>query len=124
MEINITKLTNVDMWPVSGSNATHGQNAAKDTWEAAKGASMEVTVLDTRKKLEAYRKHLKEMGVDGTNDFGDTELNALLIQEVSLELRENGLDSLVDIKELEDDEEFSFMRSFFGTDGEYYFTTD
>ena len=123
MEINITKLANVDMWPVSGSIATHGPNASEHTFENAKSVAMEVNILDSREKLEAYRKYLKELGIDGTNDFGDTELNAILIQEVSLELRENGFDTLEDIKDLEENVDECFMRSFYGTDEEYYFTT-
>lgn len=116
MEININSLKTVDLWPVAGSIATHGTNATTQTFDAAKSVGSDC--LDTPEKLEAYRSHLEVRGMDETENFNADELNAILIQEVALELRENGLDCLEDLKGFDHECQGNL---FYGIDGNFYF---
>jgi len=114
MEINISSLVGVGLWPYSGSQATHGTNAGVTTWRAAMSANVEL--LTSTEQKEAFRSHIRQMGMDETESMSSEELNAMLLQLVAAELRENGLMDLEDLP-YEDNE----TNIFLGTDGEYYY---
>jgi hypothetical protein len=119
MEINISALRGTDLWPCYGSQATHGQNAAQDTFKAAKEVSL--NLLDTAETVEKFRDHLKGMGMDETESMDKITLEGVLVQCVAAELRENGFVLLEDMYDTRGVEEYDEMRIFFGTDGEYYY---
>ena len=105
MEIDITHLFNgtVDTWPLSGSVATHGANAARETWASANVAAAERPLLDTPAALEDMRGWAKASGgwePEEIAAWSDQELNALFLQLVAGDMREAGLDGI----EIDDDE--------------------
>ena len=54
VEINITRLvTETDTWAFSGSVATHGSNAGRNTWSAAKQEAANAPLLTTEDQLAA-----------------------------------------------------------------------
>jgi hypothetical protein len=96
MEIDITDFfKDVDTWEFSGSIATHGPDAGKRTWNAAKGQAAREPLLNTPEALDAMRQWAKETGAWSREEIAawdDVELNALFIQLVTGEMREAGLE--------------------------------
>ena len=112
----------------SASMAEIGQNAGKDTWNQACEDSADYMLLDTEEKRQAYRKHVKAMGTWTDEEIAawtDTELNALLLQDISAEARDAGIRTgeMMDWQEYERMSEAGQVsgRLFKGTDGEIYF---
>jgi hypothetical protein len=96
MDIDITELvTTGETWGYSGSIATHGPNAARITWEAAKREAARRPLLNTRKALRAMREWMRESGAWDNKQIAAVsfqELNALFIQLVASDMRECGLE--------------------------------
>lgn len=96
MELNITALYN-SMCPrdYSASVAEIGNNAGRDTWRAACEDSPDFMILDTDEKRQAMREHVRTFGAwtdEEINAWTGIELNALLIQCISGDIRESILD--------------------------------
>ena len=91
MQINITKFYN-EAAPMdySASCAEIGQNAGRDTWNAAKDDAGDWNMLDTDEKRQAFREWVKPFGAwddDEIVAWSDVELNALFVQWVSGDIR-------------------------------------
>lgn len=117
MELDISILANVGMWPVSGSQVTHGKNAASETWNAALESPM---VLDTPEKLAAARKHVAEWNREWEG-LPEGELNAVLVQMIAADIRD--YTNKVDLSELtRTDLKQEGMERFFKVGKKYYYT--
>jgi hypothetical protein len=95
MEINITKFYN-EAFPkdYSASVMEIGNNAGKETWQAANDDSEDYMMLDNTDKLDAMREHIKLFGAWDDREIcemSDMGLNALLIQMISGDIRESCL---------------------------------
>lgn len=95
MELNITRfVTEASPMDYSASPAELGQDAGRITWGNAIEDSADFMLLDSAEKLQAMRDHLRGFGAwddDEIAAFSDTDLNALLIQCISGDLRDAGL---------------------------------
>lgn len=96
MELNITALYN-SMCPrdYSASVAEIGANAGADTWRAACADSSDFMILDDDDKRQAMREYARAFGAwtdEEINAWTGIELNALLIQCISGDIRESILD--------------------------------
>jgi len=96
MELNITALYN-SMCPrdYSASVVEIGNNAGRDTWRAACEDSPDFMILDTDDKRQAMRDYVRGFGAwsdEEINAWTGIELNALLIQCISGDIRESILD--------------------------------
>ena len=96
MEINITKFFN-EACPkdYSASVAEIGENAGAATYQAALDDADDYHMLDSTEKREAFKSFVAEFGAwddEEINAWGMTELEALLIQFISGDMREAGLD--------------------------------
>lgn len=92
MELNITKFFN-EACPkdYSASVAEIGNNAGADTWRAACDDSEEYLLLDNDEKREAFRQFIDGYGAWNGQEIAamtDTDLNALLLQFISGDIRE------------------------------------
>ena len=98
LELNITALFKTpDFRPsyYSASCAELGQDAGAITWQNAVDRGEEIDLLSTDDNREVFRDSLKEYGawtVEEIAAWSDVELNALLLQFISGEIRESGLD--------------------------------
>ena len=96
MEINITSfMQNEDPYEYSASRFERGDNAARDTWNNAMDQAAREQLLTTPKELDALRDHVRGFGAwDGEDIDGWSadECNALLIQLISGDMREAGMD--------------------------------
>lgn len=96
MELNITKFYN-ETAPMdySASVVEIGNNAGADTWRAACGDSSDYMILNTDDKRQAMRDYVRGFGAwtdEEIDAWSDIELNALLIQCISGDIRESILD--------------------------------
>jgi len=96
MEINITKFFN-EACPkdYSASVAEIGRNAGAYTYQAALDDAGDYHMLDSVEKREAFKSFVAEFGAwddEEINAWSMTELEALLIQFISGDMREAGLD--------------------------------
>ncbi len=120
MDINVSKLINQEFYSpfdFSASVAEIGRDAGKLTWQASLEESDEINLLDTDEKKQAYREHISAYGAwdeDEINAWSDIELNALLIQEISGDIREGALDD-----DTPDDQKSGRLSMESG--GEFYF---
>ena len=96
MEIDITDfVTHGETWGFSGSVMTHGANAGPDTWAASKEQAKREPMLTTEEQLQAMRDFALSSGgwdEEGVAKWDADELNALLIQWIAGDMRENGMD--------------------------------
>jgi hypothetical protein len=97
MELDITTFFN-DAAPMdySASVAEIGNDAGRATWRAACDDSEDYPLLDTDEKREEFRHYVEGFGAwteDEIRAWSNTELNALLIQMISGDIREANLDS-------------------------------
>jgi hypothetical protein len=96
MELNITHFfTNAVLMDYSASVAEIGNDAGRATWLAACDDSDDYPMLDSDDKREEFRRYVKGFGAwseDEIKAWSDKELNALLIQMISGDLREGHLD--------------------------------
>lgn len=132
MEININQLIEFRAPVYSHSVHEGGENAAQNSWNAAKEAAATTPILRSEEELEAMRGWARSSGGWEREEIAAwdaDELNALFLQLVSAETREAGWDSLEDA---EWDDEGSLIDSltgepaecsniFRGTDGNVYF---
>lgn len=92
-DINITRFYN-EAAPMdySASVAEIGWNAGADTWRAACDDSADYMMLDDDDKRDAFRQHVRSFGAWDADEIAawtDIELNALFIQLVSGDMRNN-----------------------------------
>lgn len=128
MEINITKFYN-EACPkdYSASIAEIGNHAGAYTWCVAQGDSEEYMMLDNIDKLDAMRAHIKGFGAWDNYKIAamsDTDLNALLIQMISGDIRESCLnENRNDWQGYQKQAEAGQVsgRMFKGDDGEVYY---
>jgi len=114
MEINITSLLEEDLFQFSHSRMEGGENAGRNTWNAAKEAGTDSPILTTPEQLQALRDYVKGFGAWDAEEIAgwdDAECNALFLQLVSGDVREAGWDSLEDA---EWDDEGSLIDSLTG----------
>lgn len=96
-EIDITDFFN-NARPIyySASVAELGNDAGRITWENAVDAVDAWRFLDNDEKTENWKKFIRSSGgwtEEEVDAFSETELNALLIQWLSGDIRESGLDA-------------------------------
>lgn len=99
MEIDITQMFAEETWGFSGSVVTHGPNVGPTTFSAAKS---EADRLFPNVGKEVLVDHFVEYGAWTEEELEAmtlTELRAMLVQDVTNEMRESGLedDHLEDI---------------------------
>lgn len=94
MEININQLIESRAPTYSHSVHEGGENAAQNTWSAAKETAAATPILQTPEQLEAMRKWSRGWNEEEIATWDDCELNALFLQLVAAETREAGWDSL------------------------------
>lgn len=127
MEIDITTFFNsCAPMDYSASCAEIGQNAGADTWRAAVDDSPDNMLLDSDEKREAFRAFVKSSG--GWNEeeiaaWSDIELNALFLQWISGDMRENDLAPGCDWDAYEANENVCHTI-FKGMDNEIYFSLE
>lgn len=129
MELNITALCN-SMCPrdYSASVAEIGANAGADTWRAACDNAPDYSDwLDTDDKRESFRDFVRGYGAWSDNEinaWSNDELTALLIQFISGDIRESGLDAGIDWPEYYELSEHGTISGnlFRADDGEIYYT--
>jgi hypothetical protein len=94
MEIDITDFVKDENgWLYSGSIATHGANAAKETWSNALEQAASKPLLTTEIELQALRDHVQAMGFgEDVQSYDADQCNALFIQLISGDMREAGMD--------------------------------
>lgn len=98
MEIDITEFAAATAWDFSHSVAEGGNNAGRNTWNAAKAYRPDM--LKTDEARGTFRKYLGTFGAWDDAEiaaFTDEELNALLVQMIAGDIREAGFDALEEI---------------------------
>jgi hypothetical protein len=96
MEIDITRLSDLDCFQLSHSRAEGGENAGRNTWNASKAQAAETPLLDTEEKLQAMRDFARSSGgwtAEEIAEWSAEEVNALFLQWVAGDCREAGADS-------------------------------
>lgn len=96
MELDITPYFSAQITPceLSGSVAELGVRAGEITWSASCAASADLMILDDDEKREAFRSWVEQSGgwdAEEIAQWSDVELNALLLQWISGDLREMGV---------------------------------
>ena len=89
MEINITHLLETDLFPFSHSRAEGGENAGRETWDAALIGPR--PLLNTPEEFEAFRDHVGEFGAWSEEEIAawdNNECQALFLQLISGDVRE------------------------------------
>lgn len=119
----------MNCFTLSHSIVEGGENAGKNTWNAAKKQALNShPLLNTPEKLQAMRDFARESGGWNREEiaaWSDNELNALFLQLIAGDVRELGADSLDEI-DWEDAEEMQSegqapSNIFKGDDGKIYF---
>jgi hypothetical protein len=131
MELNITAFVrDADAFKFSASIAERGQNAGPETWNNAKQEATESPLVTTEEQFATVREWLQGVGAWSREEIAamdGIDLNALLIQFISGDLREAGLDACdpddFDWDEYESDaNEGSRSGNLYrGDDGQIYF---
>ena len=107
MEVNITRFVeSAEPFEFSSSIAERGQNAGPETWHNAKREAASAPLLTAEDELEEFREYIAGFGAWDDEEIAamsDTDLNALLIQLISGDIREAGLDAC-------DPEDFDWVR--------------
>lgn len=94
MEIDVTRfVTEADPYDFSASILERGPNAGRETWNEAKEAAADIyPLLVTEQELETARDWFGEFGAWEDDEeraaWSPAEINALLIQFISGDLRE------------------------------------
>lgn len=127
MELNITHFfTTAAPMDYSASVAEIGEGAGAATWGAAVGDSPDFMVLDTDGKREAFKDHVREFGAwteKEVDNWSTVELNALLLQMIAGDMRENNLtpDTSADEWAAYEADGSRVHEIFRATDGEVYY---
>lgn len=127
MELNITKFFNEARPSCYSASAVEiGNDAGRITWENAVDAAEEYNLLDDDAKRNAFRKFAADFGAWSEEEIAawtDAELNALLIQFISGDMREGGFDSGATWEEYEEAAQAGRVSSrlFRGDDGQVFF---
>jgi hypothetical protein len=92
MEINITSLLSLDMFPLSHSAHEGGQDAGRNSWKASQEKASEIRppLLDTEEKLQAMRDFARSSGGwtrEEIEAWPPEEINALFLQWVARDTR-------------------------------------
>lgn len=97
MELDITNFyDNAYPKDYSASVLELGQDAGLYTWQSAKNDSEDYMMLDTEEKRIAMRQYVRTFGAWDDEEIAtwtDLELNALLIQMISGDIRESVLEN-------------------------------
>lgn len=97
LELNITRFfKEASPNDYSASQMELGDKAGEITWNHAVEDSLEYLILDNEEKRENFRKFVKGLGAWSDEEiasWSDTELNALLLQSISGDIREAELDT-------------------------------
>lgn len=92
MEIDVTRfVSEAEPFEFSASIAERGKNVARETWDAAVCEADERPLLSTNDEVETTRDWFGEFGAWDDDDraaWSPAEVNALLIQYISGDLRE------------------------------------
>lgn len=92
MYLDITRfVTEADPSEYSASRAERGANAGTETWQAANEAAKDEPLLTTQEAIETVRDWFGEFGAwddDERAAWSPAEVNALLIQYISGDMRE------------------------------------
>jgi hypothetical protein len=102
MQIDITSLSEIDLFTFSHSRAEGGENAGQNTWKAAleDASTRRPPLLSSPEAIESFKDWVKSFGAwseDERNSWTDEECNALFLQWVAGDVREAGYDSLEEI---------------------------
>jgi hypothetical protein len=97
MELDITDfVTNAEPYEFSASVAERGPNAGPQTWANAVTEGASKPLLTTPDQIEEFRDYMGDFGAWDDAEraaWSDAECNALLIQLISGDMRESGMDS-------------------------------
>jgi hypothetical protein len=130
MEINVTKFVqSMDERPLGSrtffaSVAELGPSAGKFTWANAKAQAEEAPFLTTEAHLTEARAYFREFGAWSKEELAAMdaiELNALLIQEITAQVRETGLYPLGEEYEKASEAGQVSGNLYLADDGEIYF---
>ena len=122
--IDLSPMLSEDAFQFSASAHEMGENAGRITWNNAKDGPQLLTNDDQR---EAFKEWIADFGAWDESEreaMTDQELNALLVQFVSGDIREAGADSLEDIdpaKLMEDQENEGICSNLFQDDSGTWF---
>lgn len=99
MHIDITALLKEDLFRFSHSVAEGGDNAGRNTWNAAleDAKTRRPPLLDTPEKIEAFHDWVRDFGAwddDEIAAWSEDENNALFLQFIAGDVREAGADDL------------------------------
>ena len=94
MQINITSLLSLDMYPLNHSQHEGGQDAGRNSWKASQETAAEIQppLLDTEEKLQAMRDFARESGgwtQEEIEAWPPEEVNALFLQWIAGDTRES-----------------------------------
>lgn len=129
MELDITDFFNsCDPRHYLASVAELGEDAGTITWENALDRSEEDNLLDTEEKRDAFKAYVRGFGAwddEEIDAWSHEELNALLIQFISGDMREDGLHANMEDEEWNALDPEKSRGSIYGgpltTDGRVYF---
>lgn len=127
MDINISILIESEFNPndVYGSVATHGENAASDTWTAAlEYAEVLPNFFDTEEKEAAFYDYVLGLGFssDDVDCWGPMDFAALFLQLVAAEMVDAGFDPQNPDWDLLEESCSNIFGGHHSTDGEAYYT--
>lgn len=98
IDINITRfITDAAPMDYSASVAEIGANAGRDTWQAAMEDAPDYNLLDNDDARDEFRQYVKGFGAwsdERIAAWSDTELNALLMQLISGDIRSGETDHI------------------------------
>lgn len=98
IDIDITRfITEAAPMDYSASVMEIGANAGRDTWRRAVEDAPDYNLLDTDDKRDEFRAHVKGFGAwtdDEIAAWSDVELNALLMQMISGDIRNGETDRI------------------------------
>jgi phosphoglucomutase len=126
MELDITAIIeDIDPCYYSASCAELGVNAGQITWSNALDKVEETNILSTDKQRQACRAYFREFGAwsqEKIQSWSNQELDALLLQYISENLREAELYGGIDTKAYAEAVEQGRCSGniFKGTDDNYY----
>jgi hypothetical protein len=93
MQIDITALSEADLFTFSHSAAEGGDDAGRNTWKAAleDASTRRPSLLSSPEAIESFKDWVKDFGAwseDERNAWTDDECNALFLQWVAGDVRE------------------------------------